>query len=436
MEGTNMTAEIIIGNAGGLVVAADTTTTSGRIRTYEGAVKVVGLDPPHSVAILHGGPVLLHGVPFLTLIENWAQSLPNKAFNRVRDYAESFSNFVGESIEENIPEIDWLRDWVFQWRGFVGHIYDELRQMGELNPKGVDRYFKARLARFESGERFTDPELTEIVYQRLGKGQELNPLEAECRTDGCVNDKYASIEGVLESFFGKFFTEKSRKTAQKFARAWIGAYHPAPCSATLVFAGYGEKDFVPASSSVNIEAYAFGRLFGSEGHHASAQRIHPSGGFALIESYGQDREILRFINQAGLSPHFSQGAVKDAIQGISRESAKTAEAQGANTTKESGGGTSEADPLRLAEAEITLSLAEIEGRNLSHVRMSLSTMNLSNLVSVAYRLLGLANLAQDLHNELPTVGSDIVVATVTKTGGFKFVDPTSAAPVEWSGEVA
>jgi hypothetical protein len=425
-----MTAELIIGNGAGMVAAADTTTTSGRIRTYDGAVKLVGLDRPHSVAIMHAGPVLLHGVPYLTFIENWRLTLPNKAFNRVRDYADSFRDYVQETIDEDIPEIDWLRDWIEDWKRFVWHIHDELEQLGELDAKGIHKYFKERLGRFESGQRPTNPDLTEAVYERLGKGAVLNPLEAECRSDGCVNDQHASIEGVLDLVFGKYFTEKSRDAAQTWARNWLGWFHPAPSSATLVFAGYGEKEFVPASSSVNIEAYAFGRLFGPKGHNEVAQRIHPRCGYALIESYGQDQEICRFLLQAGLSPHFSQGAVKDALRGMSRDDRDASQSPGENTTEESGSPeVPDADPLRLAEAEINMSLNKIEDRNLSHVRMSVSTMNLSNLVSVATRLLGLQNLAQDLHNELPTVGSDIVVAVVTKAHGFRFVDPTTGAPV-------
>ena len=436
-----MTANLILGNGGGVVLAADTTTTSGeKIRTWDGATELVGLNGPHAIGILHSGSVLIDGLPYLMFLENWRNSLADKPLPRVSDYAESFRIYLRDTIKENVAEVDLLRTYLDDWTAWVWSIHHDLVHDDALNTKGVTRFFEQRARRFEKGERGSNKALSDAVFERLGQGSASNPFEEECRKESCPNQNHASIEGVLEMVFGEHFSDKGREAAQRWASYWLGLFHPTRAGATIAFAGYGSKDLVPAWQAIHPEAFAFDSLFGREARGAKAQRVRPGGGYVLMDAFGQVNEIWRFLNEAGLNPHYSQHIVKDSIRELSREAATSSRPpHDENDSGEAGDlskdGTNP-DPLSLAEAEINLNLAQVEGTNLYRVQRSISNLNLTNLVSVAVRLLGLQNLSQDLRNELPTVGSEICVGVITKADGFRVVDPTSGVPVEKTGVVA
>jgi hypothetical protein len=94
------------------------------------------------------------------------------------------------------------------------------------------------------------------------------------------------------------------------------------------------------------------------------------------------------------------------------------------------GEASSEDRLSLAEAEISMSLAEVEGSNMYRVRGRLAGANLSKLCSIAVRLIQLESLSQDLGGQLLTVGTHVVCGVVTKNQPFYWVDPLTGAPRE------
>ena len=238
-----MTANLILGNGGGVVLAADTTTTSGeKIRTWDGATKLVGLNGPHAIGILHSGSVLIDGLPYLMFLENWRNSLADKPLPRVSDYAESFRIYLRDTIKENVAEVDLLRTYLDDWTAWVWSIHHDLVHDDALNTKGVTRFFEQRARRFEKGERGSNEALSDAVFERLGQGSASNPFEEECRKASCPNQNHASIEGVLEMVFGEHFSDKGREAAQRWASFWLGLFHPTRAGATIAFAGTRSLD--------------------------------------------------------------------------------------------------------------------------------------------------------------------------------------------------
>lgn len=80
-----------------VAVASDssvTMSTSAKIlRSYPTAEKILPLDLPHRVAVLHSGSTELLRVPYAVLLGEWKRSL-ERPLDRVSDYARSFSDWV------------------------------------------------------------------------------------------------------------------------------------------------------------------------------------------------------------------------------------------------------------------------------------------------------------------------------------------------------
>jgi len=420
-----MTSEVVLANGFGVVVAADTATTTGGKRTYDGAIKLQGLAQPHAIAVLHAGSVLIHGIPYQTHIENWSRSLPDKAFNKVAEYALSFKAFLKESIADNQPEQDLLRDYLGDFEERVHRIRHALDYDDALTAGGITKYFDRRLERYgKKAQRKQNP-FSEAIFLELGLNSPKNSLEEECRNEGCPDLRHSSIEGVIEKILGEFLDDRSRKACMEWVKLWLGDFYPTSKSATVIFTGYGQKDFVPACISLNIEAMVLDRLFCLEGDAMTARRFRANGGYSLLATYGMDDEISRFLKEAGLHSQYPHSVVSDSLRDFqatdqsSNDSDRPQSPDQESTPQEP----STREQLTRAEAEINMNLAEIEDNNMLRFQSVISGMNLKNLGSIATRLVQLQNLALDLRGELPVVGANVVLGVVTKTDGFYCVDP-------------
>ena len=433
-----MTSTLVVGNAFGVALAADTATTLGRSRsTDDGARKLIGLPKPHTLGLMHSGSVLVHGVPYSTFIDSWVSTLPQQQFSRVTDYVASFLEFLEESINDHIPRTELLRDYLDDFDSRCRSICHSLKAKKALTPKGLKEHFESELTAYgKKGKRQPRP-LAQRVFDELGQGAPGNILQASCIRENGLHPEWLSIEGVLDLVFGKVFDGPSRDSAIEWSRFFLGQYHPTGRGAGMTFSGFGSKELMPVSVEVHIDGVAFGRLFAFEPRVSTASRHSENGGYTLLETMGQSNEIWRLINSIGLAPHYSSRIVRDSLQEM-KNAEKAAENKPNEKMPNGGGGVddkvedeaSSEDRLSLVEAEISTSLAQVEGSNMYRVRGRLAGANLSKLCSIAVRLIQLESLAQDLGGQLLTVGSQVVCGVVTKNEGFYWVDPLTGEPRE------
>jgi hypothetical protein len=194
--------------------------------------------------------------------------------------------------------------------------------------------------------------------------------------------------------------------------------HPCNGSATIVFAGYADRDALPTSVELEIEAFAFERLFYSV---ESQDRAEKNGaGFVLFRTFGQSDEIWRFIREAGLGVHFHQNIVRNSLsryEGPAKEQFETGIIDEVNSS-----GDVEFENM---SSEIYHELERVAGQNMRRALGTLASMNLRNLATMAERLVALQNLSLDLRGELPTVSAELVTAIVTPQHGFVIYDRLS-----------
>jgi hypothetical protein len=416
-----MTAEIVIGNGFGVVLCADTATTRRGERTYDGARKLIGLPLPHRIGVLHAGMVTFHGLPFETLVENWLHGLPNQRLPRIADYAESFSDYLCEAVPTYMSEVDIARDYLHDWRHRLLRTADYLKDTDSFNEQSIHQYFTDLIDEYNQedikrGERFAAK-----VFEALGAGSRRNPLEAECVEYGCPDLSHSSLEGIAHIFFGEVASPETLDLIARWMKLFSGLHHPCDSSsmATIVLAGYADRDALPTLVQIDIEAFAFGRLFSFT--RATKHANRQGAGFVLLETFGQSDEIHRFIREAGLSPHYHQEVVKNSFSQFSQIDSHAVENSGPEMTSDVDDNSNGPDGhmSRLGE-EISHELEQVAERNTGTALSSLSSMNLKNLATMAERLVSLQNLALDLRGELPTVGAELVTATVTLQHGFSF----------------
>jgi len=433
-----MTSTIAIGNGFGVACAADTMTTVGHHRrTNDGAIKLMPLKKPHSLAVMHAGSVFVHGIPYSSHIANWQESLADQTFNKVSDYVDSFMAYLEQSIVDNYSPEELHRDYLEEWDRRCRAIRRNLKRKDALNPKGITRHFEGLLTRHGKKGNRTPPHFAKRVFAELGQSSVSNILEQESRRNGSPNPEHLSVEGVMDQVFGDAFDDRARAVAVEFSHFFLGEFHPTDGGGTLSFTGFGSRELTPVTVEVRIEAFAMGRLFAYDPMVSVATRHCPSGGYSLMETMGHSDEIWRLVNQVGLSPHYSARVIRDSLRDLQNATvtAESSEEQVDPECEQISEDRQLTEPsaderLSLAQAEIEMSLARIEGSNMHRVRGTIAGANLKTLASMAVRLVQLENLALDLGGELQTVGSEVLVGLITKADGFYWVDALTGEPRE------
>ena len=419
-----MTAEVVIGNGFGVVVASDDATTSANRRTYEGANKIIGLPLPHSLAVLHTGRVLLHGVPFSTFVNNWITSLPPKSLNKVEDYVESFTTFVKDQIEDYSSSVEIARTYIADWQERVRDVYYWLYNSGSLDPESIKSHFKSQVESWGGDLTQNQRDFGSRVFALLGEGTRHNLLEDDCRSSGCPELDHSSIEGVIRHWFADETDEEGVTYALEWAKLFLSKFHPSTGRNIITFVGYGAKDFLPVCDSHDFEGVILDRLFQRGFRHAKAEWTQ--SGYVLFETFGQRDEITRFVREAGLDADYSSQIVADRVEKLKVASTPSA---GQNQDMELDDSPSGKSPYETIASEIASGLSDATSRNEFETRSALAGMNLRTCASIAARLIHIQNLALDLRNELPTVGSEVQVAVITKANGFSFVDHVTGQPI-------
>ena len=121
-----MTSQVILGNGFGIAIASDSAVTMGNRRTYDTSEKIYPLPRPHSVAVLHSGNVLFHGMPYSTIIDGWIDSLGDHQLRFLDAYVENFRKFLVEEMSGWCDTEQQSSDYVFNMDGEFERIWNRL----------------------------------------------------------------------------------------------------------------------------------------------------------------------------------------------------------------------------------------------------------------------------------------------------------------------
>ena len=408
-----MTAQIIIGNGHAIVVASDGASTMGR-RTYGSAEKLMPLPDPHRVAVLHSGSVQIHGASMPGLIDDWARSLPAVPLPSIADYRDSFSAFLQNAIQrftnENQLLLDYLDAAYYGMKSVAETIQSAANENG-LTEDLVHSVWKDHLsAMTDNGEVVTNDSWTDELLQKIQHPGDSNPVDVARRAEALsryVKEWEVSYDGIVDNLFGKMPCNKAiEELRQTFIYNITAKMYPCPWEYDhcLYFAGYGESEVLPSYVVSSYYGYVNGRLWKADGDTQRPERIW--GGHILIATIGMSNDMNRFIQDIG----FELSASRDSLDQALEELVKS---DGEKSLKE----------LRekIGE-EFSRHFGFKRYQNFERVRSTLSLLNPKNLVDVAEGLVRMQALAMDAGGDLPSVGSGVLSACITRADGFVWSD--------------
>ena len=414
-----MTSQLILANGFGVAVASDSAVTLGnQIRTYEDAEKIHPLEDPHRLAVLQSGSVSLLGMPVGVMLEDWRNSLGARQ-RTVEGYRDNFLTWLQDNLN------NWTTSTERDGRAWWG-LDAELRHLGAaveeaVSPIPEEKHLEEALRIIR--ERTEEASEFEIFdHDLFAMADELLDRLSQEGVDG-----RPPLSELFERWFGDFSSDEINQEVHRFCKVLIGRVDTVPnrTSTFLAFVGYGANDLLPHMSATWLEGavgnHVCHRLWPvekAEPWGSSYAMIRPLAQRNMIDQvlYGWDRRLLEDATEATFErtkgeerkpadPPLTTGG--DDIRGDQGDAADQYDAAGTE------------EDWRTALMDKTRDLAWQRSGKLAFE--TIASLPLSSLASAAGSLVTIQNLAQNIRGELPTVGGQINVATITVSNGFQWV---------------
>ncbi|WP_134706265.1 hypothetical protein [Rahnella sp. CJA17(1/100)] len=415
-----MTAEIAVFNKSAVSLAADSAVTiagsEGVNKIYNGADKLFALSKNHPVGIMVFGTASLCGIPWEMIIKQFRKEIPSEGFDTIEQYAEAFFSFLCES--ENIIPMDIRENYLtntYNHRFFpalINHIESKkikplIDEGGEI-PSISDTYIlleegcREVLAGLVEGEYLEGMDEKDIVESRVFA----EPIAISICDERLLKEDNIpipdSLYGVIADLFSYITCKKS----------------PFGHNTGLVFAGYGEKEFMPAILAFDVLGFFKSKLRFSPNISKSS-----SGGDSGVVAYAQEDEVETFLHGISKSlKKFMYGGfsaedeklLSDLSEEI-KQSELSVEQQGALIQK--------VDELISGRYDrFTRVINEhISEKFSSKVTEMIEFLPKQDLAYMAESLVNLTAFKRKVSNDNETVGGPIDVAIISKGDGFIWV---------------
>lgn len=400
-----MTSQLILINAHGVAIASDSAVTvGGGRRTHDTAEKVIPLRAPHRVAVLHSGNVMIHGLPYQLLLNEWISTLGDTLFTTVEEYRTSFLQWLGSSLHWFSPE-RISDDWV----GALSRRFDIIRRniLEEIEGDktgGTPDEVALRAVRNWSEGLTTFGEFAGVDDEWLAAANELLDEQKTKSMEYWFDDvpRAAEIDAHLHSYSYEFF----RRTG------------PWSSSATLAFVGFGSDEVLPGYSLVDVMGVLNGRVMHSTGRSmVGDSKTTP---FWLILPLGQRSAIDLFLK--GYDEEMMDAATdaaEEKLRSLRERVEKVVSEDASSTSAFDEMFTSFAADLR--EAIEHRIYGDSDERYLDPLGWSMAALPTATMATVARSLVELQALRQTTTAEQSTVGGPIDVAVISRSNGFEWV---------------
>jgi len=346
-------------------------------------------------------------MPVGVLIDEWKATLGSR-LQTVEGYRDNFLTWLGDNLNNwSTPQ---SRDWAaFDSlerivKGLSDSIQKHLQAVHETDAHAavLDELRNAN-QELESLENH-DPRLQDLADAVLGSW-------GEPGTDG--GPSIASLIDHLPADAPR--SPEIDREIHRFIRLSVeGGYgFPSRARTTVTFVGYGQSQMFPSAASVE--------LFGAVGSHVARTLLPP----VYAEAHGSSFSLILPLAQ--------RDVIDQLLTGLNTPMT----AHAADVTAERLGAT-HVDPERPPEAQLDLiedlgvvaslrdemladQIQVSRERYLEPTYAAVAGMPLGSLAEAAGALIAMQNLALDIRGQLPTVGGNINVGTVTLSAGFEWV---------------
>lgn len=282
-----MTAEVAILNVEGVVLAADSAVTLDAVdgqKALPRASKIYALSDVWPVAVMVYGSARFAEVPWETLVKEFRHTHGARSRPNVDDFAKDFLEWLAASVGRFPPRAleRMLRGYARAW---------------------AEEFVKAVVAKLPAGEQLTATvvrkavETTFSTKQSRAASSVTNPSIAGL-SEGHLAAIHSGIEDAIESVP---MTKAQRRRLNELISSSIGdvLWLPWSGSSGLVFAGFGESQWLPA-----IVHHEVGVLLPDGSLKTGRVQRHEVGNEtrSAILPFAQADEIHAFLR--GIHPNF------------------------------------------------------------------------------------------------------------------------------------
>ena len=407
-----MTSQLVLGNGFGMAVASDSAVTTGdRARTYEDAEKIHPLGDPHRLAVLQSGHVNLLGMPVGVLLKDWKNSLGTRQ-RTVEGYRDNFLTWLQDNLDKWTTSSKRDGEAWMALGAVLRDLWGDVQEAISSIPEEKQSEEVLRMLREEvevlTGWKVIESELS------LMSDEILDRLSLEGK------DGRPSLSGLVDSWFGDFSSDEVTQEVHKFIRLLIGRSErfPNESQTFLAFVGYGANDLLPNLSGV--------WLYGAIGNHIcqtpwpiiQAQPRGPS--YAMIQPFGQ-KDMIELVLYG-----WDRSLLEDAAESTERQLIDpTHTPDGDDPGGDQGNAEDQYDAATPRESWRAALMDETKRlaweRRGERAFRTIASLPLSSLANAAGSLVSIQNLGQNIRGELPTVGGNINVATISLSEGFQWV---------------
>jgi len=405
-----MTAQVGVMNRIAVSLAADSAVSLGRDagKTYTSADKLFQLSNSAPVGIMVYGNADFLRLPWEVLVKEYRRRLEGQRFDTVQEYADDFFSFLRDSEDVLDDEGQQQQD--------LGLVYSLLVDVREVLRERLDD-------EAEKCGGVTEEDVTKAAGQVIR--ERLERIKAHDRISTITNAEVGRIrkrfreplkEPIKEVFGELPLSPQSKKDLRSIAIEMLTRTYFGPLQCGVVFAGFGEREFMPSLYSYALEEMVCGHLRIAE---PSEQKITRRNGAAIIP-FAQQEMVHSFLR--GLDPSIQahiRSSTAVAVSGLTSSITGTIE-----------------ESVGDIPTEVTNAVhGELEGalRSLFErwdstcatywqpVVEIVSSLPKDELGSMAEALVNLTKFRRRITPERETVGGPIDVAIITKGDGFVWV---------------
>jgi hypothetical protein len=247
-----MTAEIGVLNRSGVALAADSAVTVGRDanKIYTSAEKLFQLSTVAPVGVMIYGNATFVGLPWETIIKSFRRQLRNVQLDTIQNYADKLLTYLTNN-QELFPDATQAHHVATLIASLFLSVRDQIRER-------LDREAEQR-------DGLSDDDLPQLIDSILK--ERLAIIRTREMIEGfndnivdMVRENYReTISDLRKEIFGNLpMSEESVNTLSVIAVEMLTRLYFGPLKSGLVIAGFGEREYLPALVSYELEEIVLG----------------------------------------------------------------------------------------------------------------------------------------------------------------------------------
>ena len=383
-----MTAEVAIMNTQGIALAADSAVTLGVGKTYNTADKLFALSKWQPVGIMIYSSASIMGIEWETIIKSYRDSLGQKSFDTLAEYAADFLNYLsrfpyfGEAqMQKYLESVCFdVFSYVLSW--FLDDLHAEFDGKQNIEDAAIAGVFNAALKKIKEKIQAADDEKQLKVDTDYidAQGEVVNKMIGIVFENYKLSKKQAAeLTAILKMNFQKC--------------GWMDNY------TGIVIAGYGAREIFPGIHEFQVSGKLGKSLIYFNEDSSTIDGVNFT---ACISPYAQTEMVHQFVR-----------GIDDAITGrIKQMLAALSPVLGENDRAKT-------EPL--TELMTDYIDAMIDSAYKSPVLDIVANMQKGELVAMAEAMVSLTALKRHVSTDSETVGGPVDVALITRGDGFIWI---------------